>query len=373
MYRLGILGIGHWFKRLHTGVQRVGGIEVAKGLGTRPYEKKAAMMRELGITKEMYYTTDPKIGSIPEQFFEGIDVIQIADPNRFHLKQAIDSLAHGKKVVVEKSFAVNKEEFDSFIDYVNANSKKNDIYLHLHYIHKMPTMELVAQRDELLKRFGKVTKIDATFFEPANDEDKNRTWLFSPENGGLFMDWIHPMEVVFHAFDCKFGNMDHVETYAVNNAYDRKNPTGIHASVGLSGERFATGATLNMWIAKGVGQKLSRKSMRFVFESGNYLMLDYVGSDHEFISAHRGEVELGRFDGQAYIPETTKMLVGETSSDIYIREIVSLCEGKNPGFTIGQITELFKPQWDYQSKTSGLVPRSSKDDVERFISAGLNA
>lgn len=373
MYRLGVIGIGHWFKRLHTGVQRVGGIEVAKGLGTRPYEKKAALMKELGITKEMYYTTDPKTGSIPEQFFEGIDVVQIADPNRFHLRQTVDSLERGKKAVVEKSFAVNKEEFDEFVGYINANGKKNDVYLHLHYMHKMPTQELVAQRDGMLVRFGKVKEVNATFFEPANDDDKNRTWLFSPENGGLFMDWIHPMEVVFHAFDCMFGNMDDVKTYAVNPAYDRKNPTGVHTSVGLYGKDFIEGAKLNMWIAKGVDQKSSRKSMRFVFESGNYLMLDYVGSEHEFTSARRGGVELGRMDGQAYVPETTKMLVGETSSDIYIREIVNLCEGRNPGFTIGQITELFKPQWDYQSKASDLVPRSNKDEVKKFISAGLDA
>ncbi len=373
MYRLGVIGIGHWFKRLHTGVQRVGGIEVAKGLGTRPYEKKAALMKELGITKEMYYTTDIKTGSIPERFFEGIDVVQVADPNRFHIEQTIDSLARGKKTVVEKSFAVNKEEFDKFVGYVNANNKKNDVYLHLHYIHKMPTQELVAQKESLLKRFGNIKEIDATFFEPANDEDKNRTWLFNPENGGLFMDWIHPMEVAFHAFDCRFGKINDVETYAVSPLYDRKNPTGIHASVGLSGDRFTAGAMLNMWIAKGVDQKSSRKSMRFVFESGNYLLLDYVGSEHEFTSARRGGVELGHFEGQKPVPETTKMLVGENSSDIYIREIVSLCEGRNPGFTIGQITELFKPQWDYQSKTSGLVPRSSKEDIRGFISAGLDA
>lgn len=187
------------------------------------------------------------------------------------------------------------------------------------------------------------------------------------------MDWIHPMEVVFHAFDCRFGEIESLDTYAVNPAYDRKNPTGIHASVGILGDEITADARLNMWIAKGVEQNASRKSMRFVFESGSYLRLDYIGSEHEFTSVRRGEVELGHFDGQKYLPETTKMLVGETSSETYIKEIIGLCEGKRPGFTIDQVAELFKPQWEYQSKAAEMTQIQNREEIKGFVSAGLNA
>jgi hypothetical protein len=55
-YKMGVIGIGHWFKRLQSGLETVGGIKVVKAVGTKPYAQKAEMLSGLGIASESYYT-----------------------------------------------------------------------------------------------------------------------------------------------------------------------------------------------------------------------------------------------------------------------------------------------------------------------------
>ena len=45
-YTMGVVGIGHWFRRLQAGLESVGGIKVVKALGTKPYESKAQVLAE---------------------------------------------------------------------------------------------------------------------------------------------------------------------------------------------------------------------------------------------------------------------------------------------------------------------------------------
>src|SRR3989304_4139823 len=46
-----------------------------------------------------YYQID---GKIPESFFDGLDVVYIASPNKFHLPQTLTSVYNGAFTVTEK-------------------------------------------------------------------------------------------------------------------------------------------------------------------------------------------------------------------------------------------------------------------------------
>ncbi len=372
MYKLGVVGIGHWFGRLHEGIRSIGGLEIKSALGTRPYEAKRELLSKFGIKKEMYYTITDE-GLIPDAFFSGVDAVHISDPNSEHAHQAIESLEKGKKVIVEKSFAVDKEEFDDFIGQVRSKRWENDVYLHLHYMHKLPVIELKNRIVSLSEKYGRITGISGTFFESANDEDANRGWLFSPQNGGLFMDWIHPFEVVYASMPTTFGKLHELGIFSVNRDYSDDYPTGIYASVGVSGRYFAPDARCAVRLCKGAEQRWARKSMRFTFESGNYVLLNFDGSEKEFTDGSRGGFEIGMIDGQEFKRETTVPLKGENTSEIFVREILGLCAGRNPGLSIKDIEGIFKPQWDYQSMAENTELVKDVRAVRRFLESGMKS
>jgi predicted dehydrogenase len=371
VYKLGIVGVGHWFEKLHTGAKMVGGIDVTKAVGTRPFQQHAKVLQKCNIGGESYYMVDKETGKIPDAFFDGIDVVQIADPNALHASQAMDALGRGKKVVIEKTFAVTKPEYSRFIDYVRSSKKQQDVYLHLHYCDKMPTRSMKEEAAGYLGKFGRVKEVYATFFESANRDDFERRSLFDIINGGLFMDWIHPMEVLYYVFGASFGHITELNPYMTNPSYDKKNPTGLNVTIGVSGENFAGGALMHINIAKGVDKKFDRKSMCFVFESGDYVRLTYSGSEAEFTTSARGKIELGSEKDMVFTDRGSEMLMGENSSETYIREIVALCSGEREGFNTEEISNLFAPQWEYQSMVSGKQLINNRKMVEKFLADGL--
>jgi predicted dehydrogenase len=367
-YKLGVIGLGHWFDRLNVGIQKVGGLTLVKAVGTRSFEDKASLLEGFGITKEDYYLADSD-GTIPETFFKDIEVAHISDPNKFHAAQTKQALEHGKYSITEKSLATTQAEFEDISSFIKKNNFEDKFYLHLHYIHKQPTLALKAMLPDLVGKYGKIKNIDATFFEKETEEDARRKWLFAPENGGIFMDWIHPFEIIYHSTDSTFGNITDLSLYAVKPSYDAINPSGVAATVALDG-KYSSNASANIRIAKGVKSSEDKKSIKITFESGTYAILNYVGSGTEFESNERGTIEIR--DQNHNIIET-KRLTGPNSSEIFVEEILNLSKGRPMGLTLSQIAEIFKPQWEYQSimKSKELIKNDSQ--VNSFIKKGLDS
>ncbi len=367
---MGVVGIGHWFRRLQVGLESVGGIKVVKALGTKPYDTKAQMLEELGIGRDSYYTVGAD-GAIPAAFFEGIDLVHISNPNEFHASHIRQSLSKGKKAIVEKTYAVDKKEFDEIRRYLKEGGLERSTYLHLHYLHKLPTIRLKKSLKGLIGKHGRITGIRATFFEPADDEDARRTWLFDMRSGGIFMDWVHPYEIAYHTTGASFGKMQRLALYATNEAYGGTNPTGVLAEVPLKGKRFAEGAKMEVRIAKGVDPKYSRKSMLLTFESGAYARLVYLGSERES-RENRGTFETGRVVNGARVSDSTVILSGRSSSEMFVKEIIKLCNGRRAGLSLGQISKVFRPQWEYQklSKKQTLIKEAR--EVEMFLEGGMD-
>ena len=370
-YKIGVIGLGHWFNRLNVGMQMVGGLSLAKAMGTKPYEEKRELLSGFKLGKEDYYITD-ETGHIPEGFFDGIDVVHVSDPNSLHALQTEESLLNGKYVVTEKSFATTEGEFERISSMIKRGNYEDKAYLHLHYLHKQPTLILKAMLPGLVKRHGKIKNVSATFFERENEEDARRgKWLFSLRNGGIFMDWIHPFEILYYATESDFDGIRELKEYSVN--YETVNPTGIKATINVGGKYYLKDASATISVAKGVGEKEESKSIRIEFDSGSYATLGYVGSEIEFKSDDRGMLEIGEVKNGKNRIMMASRLQGPNSSEIFVDEIIGLCNGENTGLTMDEVSAIFKPQWEYQKLTGsgGLI--KERDKIDMFVKDGISS
>ncbi len=363
-YKLGAVGFGHWFERLYAGMTKTEQIRLVKVAGVSKLERKADRLKLVGISKDNYYKMDPD-APLPKEFLDGLDIVHISDPNKYHARQTIQSLEEGKITITEKTLGVNKEEFYSVVRYIKENKLENKVYLHLHYLHKLLTVEL----ENIIKRFeeehGKIVGVSATFFESVREEDKRRsTWLFSMESGGLFMDWIHPFEILYRGAGASSVKLEGIDLYAINGDYDIENPTGIEARVAIEGRHFAEGAVGSIRIAKGA--LIDKKAVRFYLESGAHIELDYIDSDREATTGMRGCWTLAK-DGVDIITECPR---GPDTSEFLIEDILKLSRGEPAGFGIDYMEKIFETQWQYQDIYKEKEFISSKEGVAGFIESG---
>lgn len=364
-YTLGAVGIGHWFERLYSGIKNSNRITVTKAAGTNPAESKLDRLKAIGLGAENYYQIRPGT-PIPKEFFKDLNIVHISDPNEFHAEQTLQSLGEGKIVVTEKTWGVNKLGFYSVMDHIKENGLEKKAYLHLHYIHKTLTIQLEELLQKYTAQYGKVKAVSATFFERIRPDDARRKeWLFSTANGGLFMDWIHPFEVLYFGAKATGMRLKDIEPYVVNKDYDKLNPTGIHAEVDVFGKFFSDSATAFVRMAKGT--KESKKSMRFLFESGSYLDLNYIDSEIEFESSKRGTWEF--FDGGIVIEKGAPS--GPTTSEMLVSDMINMCEGEQKGISLDDAAAIFEPQWKYQELIATKKLRASDKEAERFIKCGM--
>lgn len=367
-YNLGVVGIGHWFERLYAGMLKTDQIHLLKAASASGVDKKKAQLEKLKLPDSSYYQI--KGSEIPSDFFAGLDIVHISDPNEFHAAQTIQALTEGKITLTEKTFGVNKEEFDTVVTYIRENNLQNRAYLHLHYAHKLLTSELLEMLKRFTKDYGKVVSSSATFFEKDVDEPrKRRLWLFSKESGGLFMDWIHPFEIYYRGALAEKMDLKEIKLYETNPDYAIKDPTGIYAKVQLEGTFLKDRVDAHIRVAKGLKKDQQKKQMSFTFESGQILIINFVDSEVEYSSPNRGEWELRGAEGGDFI--VAGVPTGPNASDIFVNDILELCRGRNPGFTIDDLEIVYGPQWRYQelAKDSKLITDSG--EVAAFVQEGL--
>ncbi len=359
-YTLGAVGFGHWFERLYSGMVRTNQISLTKIAGVSSIESKIERLKSVGLGVDKYYRLD-KNGPIPDAFFNGLDIVHISDPNEYHAEQTIQSLEKGKITITEKTFGVNKEEFYSVVNYIKKNKLENMAYLHLHYLHKLLTVELFGLIKNFEKEHGKITKVAATFFEATRDEDLRRSkWLFSMESGGLFMDWIHPFEILYRGTKASSIDLNDVNIYLMKKEYDNKNPSGINAKIKLKGDYFKGIVDGTVNIAKGA--PFDKKAIRFYLEDDSFLELDYMDSDREAATGMRGCWTLSRkgSDIESNCPR------GPDTSEFFVNDILKLVTGEPAGFGLEYMEKIFETQWQYQEQVNNKELISDQKKIDEF-------
>lgn len=361
MRNLGTVGLGHWVKRLHEVLKQNQQIKLVKTVGTRAFDDKKEELEKYGISEDRYYRVAPN-EPLPEEFFENLDIVHIASPNQFHKAQTIQSLENGKVTVTEKTFAANKEDFDEVVKFIRDNKHENRVAMHLHYLSKALTEELRKRLPELIEKYGKITGISATFFEETNEEDARRAWLFKPENGGIFMDWIHPLAITSNVLKAGSWKLLDGKTFVVQPAYDAVNPTAAEAKFEIKGENFKPNSIIVVRIGKGF--EAEQKRFRMTFENAA-VDLDYLSTEEEAITGKRGEMRIVGEDTQTVVPK------GPVSYELVIGEMLEMLKGTRPGLTLGDIEKIYGPEWMFQEFSKETTAINDKTEIQKFVQNGL--
>ncbi|MBI2543243.1 MAG: Gfo/Idh/MocA family oxidoreductase [Candidatus Aenigmarchaeota archaeon] len=361
MYNLGTIGLGHWVKRLHHVIQQRDDLSLVKTVGTRAFDDKREELEQYGISRDMYFQINPN-DSIPNEFFDDTDIVHIASPNQFHKSQTIQSLENGKVTVTEKTFGVNREEFNDVINVIKRKNSKANV--HLHYLSKALTKEFAKKLPSLIKEHGKITKITASFLEKKNEEDARRKWLFKPENGGVFMDWIHPLTIISDVMKADKFDLVSAKTFVLQPDYDMVNPTAVESEYKVKGNNFSDGNSLLIRVGK--GSEFEHKAMRIYFENA-FVDLKYLNTEEEFLTGKRGDM---------IITENSKIIerispAGPLSYEFMIQEMIKMVNGNNPALTVDDIIKMYEPEWQFQEFSKDTRPTKDKNEIQKFIRDAL--
>jgi len=361
-HNLGTVGLGHWVKRLHKVLKQHQEIKLVKTVGTRTFDDKKEELEEYGISEDRYY----RIGAgdpLPDSFFQDLDIVHIASPNQFHKSQTIQSLENGKVTVTEKTFATNRQDFNEVLKFIRDNKFENRVAVHLHYLSKALTEELRKRLPRLIENYGRITGISATFFEKFNEEDARRTWLFKPENGGIFLDWIHPVEVASHVLKPDKMKLVNAKTFLIQPLYDMVNPSAVEAEFKLSGENFKEDSALVVRIGKGF--ELDHKKFRIKFEDAT-VDLNYLNTEEELASGKRGDIEIFNNGHHKITPQ------GPLSYEIMVKEMMRMLRGGSPSLTLEDTEKFYVPVWDFQEFAKGLQLIKDRGGIRKFVEDGLS-
>jgi len=354
VHRIGIVGAGHWSKRLVTGIED-DPFEVHKTVDVLSYDEKSDLLEEIGVPPERHYRIDAG-DPLPDEFFDGIDVVQIASPVEYHLEQTRQALERGKFVVTEKSYGADRVEFEEALDVLEG--RWDSSFLHLHYLNKVPTKVMPHVLERATAEDGAVEHVEATFIEEKSAEDAGRTWLFEPDNGGVMLDWVHPVEVL--AVGCEASlSLREGAAYLAEPEYTDC-ATAARAEFDASGALFADDATASVNVGKGFDE--THKRMRFELTDGGHVDFVYASSDEEFESDYRGEW-VWRRDGR--VVESGKP-AGPIPYEILIDELGEAVDGGGTWINEERLRRVYEPVWEYNEAVDITNPVDDEGAVDRF-------
>lgn len=336
--------------------------EVTKTVDVLSYDDKGDLLEEIGVPRERHYRISPD-DPLPDAFFDGIDVVQVASPVEYHLRQTRQALDAGKFVVTEKSYAADRKEFEDAVDALQG--RWDSSFLHLHYLNKVPTKVAPHVLGRAVDTSGGVEHVEATFMEEKNAEDAARAWLFEPENGGVMLDWVHPVEVLAASCGATL-TLEDGSAYLVAPDYTDC-ATAACADFGVSGDLFADGATATVNVGKGFDT--THKRMRFELSDGGHVDFVYADSETEFGTDYRGEW-VWRKNGR--VVESGKP-TGPIPYEILIDEIGDALDGGGTWVNEDVLRRVYEPVWEYNEAVDITNPVEDSLAVEEFERDAVDA
>lgn len=369
-YSIGVVGAGHWARRLRTGIDD-GRFEIAKALDVVPYEEKQELLQDLAVGRDSYHRID-RGDAIPDAFFEGLDVVHIASPVEYHHRQTLEAFEHGMFTVTEKSYGADREEFEEVMDVLDENGLWDASIIRLHYLHKIPTRRMRDILDRAVDRHGPVRRVEATFLEERSEEDRRRSWLFGPENGGILLDWIHPIEVLVWACGARLTELVDGDGFLVNPDYTSEFPTAVRATYDVDGAVFADDATATVRVGKGFDEGRTHKVMRFVFDDG-HIDFRYADSEVEFETDYRGEWLWRAQDGGAARIVDSGQPRGPTSSELLLQNVHDALEGGGTPLDEETIRRMYEPVWMFNEDVGLDDPIADAAAIQGFVAEALAA
>lgn len=361
-YRIGVIGVGHWASNFADAMDDLP-LQYDRALDIVPYAERRDALDDLGIDSDGYDRIAPD-ADLPEQFFADLDVVQIASPVAYHTDQTLDAIAAADDAVIvpEKAYGAGMEPYKT----VKAEAEQEGVTVwpNLHYRQKQPTRWLDAHIDEQVDAHGPVETVEAAFVEEADVTDRERSWIFAPEHGGIAMDWIHPREVLIEACDAAFDEVLAAEGYVTEDYADGA-PTAARMEHTLSGDMFADDAVMTERIGKGFPDGATHKVLSLVHTDGTQVDLVYQSADLERRGNDRGEIVQYPSDAAT----TRTVLTGATPYELLAYEIVDARRTGTAPFTWSAQEEAYRVTATVQEQLEDGSPVRDKDAIDAFLDA----
>lgn len=327
-YRIGVVGVGHWATRFDRAMD--GDLSFYSAADVAPMDDKEDTLDALGIPASRYHRIAPD-DPLPEAFLRDLDVVHVASPIAAHRDQTTQALEDTDALVVtEKAYGPSLDDHDAVQEV--AEREGNDAYLHLHYTRKMPTLAMRDTVRDAVAEYGPVQDVQMSFLERFDETDVERSWVFDPANGGIVLDWIHPMEVLVYACDAEFSGLTEASGVRTTDAYGVDHPTAAALTYDVDGELFADDVTASIRLGKGFDR--THKAARLDFGDAT-LDFSYANSGAERGGDDRGAVI--RDGPDAYREER---LSGPTPYELMADDMAHAVETGEPPFTLDAAREM---------------------------------
>ncbi|MGB7784631.1 MAG: Gfo/Idh/MocA family oxidoreductase, partial [Salinimicrobium sp.] len=182
----GIIGPGQIARKFARSLQEVDDAQLY-AVASRTLERAEAFAEETGAAKAF--------GSYEEMLMDAeVDVVYIATPHVFHKEHTLLSLKHGKPVLCEKPFAINRAQVKEMI----SNAKEKRVFL----MEAMwtPFLPHIIYLREVLSsgKYGKVKRLTADFGFAAAFDKNGRLFKKSLGGGSLLDIGIYPIFLALH-------------------------------------------------------------------------------------------------------------------------------------------------------------------------------
>jgi len=287
--KVGIVGLGDVsIKRFIPELMENPYFELCSVVDVLSESEKLPIIRDMRRNDNVKYFQIQPFEKIPEEFFDGVDVVYVASPNEFHMYQTLNSI-YRTFTVTEKPLVRNKGELTALK--LETDDIKGDyssrLFCQDHYIFKPVTMYAFAEVPRLLDNYGKIEHIKVTFFEEGNLQGLEREkWLMSPTSGGgVFIDTgCHMAGILVKVFNGEFIDCEKPGLFDMYPNYDFQCETGFYDKFSVKGEYFIPNHNnVEMKIAKGV-KRHQAKTIEVNLENAD-LILNYMklGRDSEFV------------------------------------------------------------------------------------------
>lgn len=181
-----IIGPGKIARKFATSLREVEDAELY-AVASRSFDRATAFAEKEGAHRAF--------GSYEEMLKdEEIDLVYVATPHVFHHEHTLLCLRHGKPVLCEKPFAINRGQVEEMI----ATAKEKQVFLmEAMWTPFLPHIEYLMSLLES-DRFGKIKKLTADFGFDAPFDENGRLFRKSLGGGSLLDIGIYPVFLALH-------------------------------------------------------------------------------------------------------------------------------------------------------------------------------
>ena len=249
--KFAVIGCGHIGKRHASMIQQHEGAELIAIADTDAAKKSFA--DEAAVS--FFSSADELIASGMEY-----DVANIATPNGFHAKQAMQFLHAGKNVVIEKPMALAKQDAENVIHTALQVNRYVFVVMQNRYSPPVAWLKEIVSK----KIMGEIFFVqlncfwnrDERYYKPGN-------WHGSKEldGGTLFTQFSHFIDIMYWLF----GDIDHIHTRLFN--FNHQSLTEFEDSGNIS-FHFINGGEGCLQFSTSVWQQNMESSITIIAENG---------------------------------------------------------------------------------------------------------